>query len=137
MKLVSGAGRTRGHRPPLQKYVVWILLFCTFVLSTAPLLQAQRRQPNIATVSAADLPKEARQTIALIKKGGPYPYKKDGVTFGNFEKLLPLHERGYYREFTVPTPSSRDRGARRIISGRAGELYYTDNHYQSFRRVLE
>jgi len=111
-------------------FVILLLLF-SFVL------QAQRRQPNIATVSAAELPKEARQTIALIKKGGPYPYKKDGVTFGNFEKLLPLHERGYYREFTVPTPSSRDRGARRIISGKAGELYYTDNHYQSFRRVLE
>src|SRR6185369_13934458 len=94
-----------------------IWLSCTFVLFTTSLLQAQRRQPNIATVSAAELPKEARQTIALIKKGGPYPYRKDGVTFGNFEKLLPLHERGYYREFTVPTPSSRDRGARRIISG--------------------
>jgi ribonuclease T1 len=95
----------------------------------------QRR--GIATVNVGDLPKEARQTVALIKKGGPYPYQKDGSIFGNFERLLPLHERGYYREFTVPSPSARNRGARRIILGKAGELYYTDDHYASFRRIRE
>src|SRR5262245_15929291 len=117
--------------------VLWLLLLFLFAQFTVPVLSARQKQASIATINAADLPKEAQQTIALIKQGGPYPYKRDGVVFGNFEKLLPLHERGYYKEFTVRTPSSRDRGARRIISGKAGELYYTDNHYQSFKRVRE
>jgi ribonuclease T1 len=116
----------------------WIVLLCVFAQFAMPLLGAsggQRRR--IPTVNATDLPKEARQTIALIKKGGPYPYKQDGVVFGNVEGLLPRHERGYYREFTVPTPGAGNRGARRIIAGREGELYYSDDHYASFRRVRE
>jgi ribonuclease T1 len=88
-------------------------------------------------IEAAALPPEARQTIALIRKGGPYPYYKDGAAFGNREARLPQRERGYYREYTVRTPGSRDRGARRIVAGRAGDLYYTDDHYGSFKRVLE
>jgi len=112
-----------------------MVLLCV-VAQAMPFLSAQK-QRSIETVNASDLPREARQTIALIKKGGPYPYRKDGAIFGNFEKYLPLHERGYYKEFTVPTPGSRDRGARRIIAGKTGELYYTDNHYASFRRVVE
>src|SRR5215470_3924086 len=116
---------------------VWILSLCLLAQYTMSSVGAQQKQRRVGTVNIAELPKEARQTIALIKKSGPFPYKKDGTVFGNFEKILPLHERGYYREFTVPTPSSRDRGARRIISGKAGELYYTDDHYQSFRRVRE
>jgi ribonuclease T1 len=117
--------------------VLWLLLLFLFAQFAVPVLSARQKQAGITTVNAADLPKEAQQTIALIRKGGPYPYKKDGVVFGNFEKLLPLHERGYYKEFTVRTPGSRNRGAQRIISGKAGELYYTDNHYQSFKRVRE
>ena len=85
----------------------------------------------------AQLPAEAQQTIALVRKGGPYPYTRDGIVFGNFEKLLPVHERGYYREYTVPTPGVRSRGARRIVAGGGGELYYTDDHYKSFRRVRD
>jgi ribonuclease T1 len=115
----------------------WIVLLCVLAQLTVSLVSARQKQRSIGTVNAADLPREARQTIALIKKGGPYPYRKDGAAFGNFERLLPLHERGYYREFTVLTPGSRDRGTRRIILGKAGEMYYTDNHYASFRRVLE
>lgn len=88
-------------------------------------------------IEAAALPPEARQTIALIRKGGPYPYQKDGSVFGNREVRLPKRERGYYREYTVRTPGNRDRGARRIVAGRAGEFYYTDDHYRSFKRVLE
>lgn len=88
-------------------------------------------------VGIADLPKEARATLALIKAGGPFPYERDGTTFGNREGRLPKRERGYYREYTVKTPGSRDRGARRIVSGRPGEYYYTDDHYQTFRRILE
>jgi ribonuclease T1 len=83
------------------------------------------------------LPKEAIETIALIRQGGPFPHDRDGVTFGNREKLLPARERGWYREYTVRTPGERSRGARRIVAGRDGTLYYTDDHYQSFRRILE
>lgn len=91
---------------------------------------------GLATVKAADLPAEARTTLALIDKGGPYPYSRDGVVFGNFEGRLPKEKRGYYHEYTVKTPGSRDRGARRIVTGRGGEIYYTDDHYDSFRTVL-
>ncbi|MFD8308954.1 ribonuclease domain-containing protein [Streptomyces sp. NPDC059690] len=75
-----------------------------------------------ATVQASRLPAEARRTLALIDEGGPFPYAKDGAVFGNFEGLLPRRRRGYYHEYTVPTPGSRDRGARRIVTGRGGEL---------------
>ena len=83
------------------------------------------------------LPKEAIETIALIIKGGPFPYQRDGVTFGNREKILPPRERGWYREYTVKTPGERTRGARRIVAGRDGTLYYSDDHYRTFKRVLE
>ena len=101
---------------------------------------------KIESVVLADLPPEARQTLNLIKRGGPFPYpRKDGSTFGNFEKRLPERPRGYYREYTVPTPGSRDRGARRIVAGggphgyvaRSGEYHYTHDHYHSFRRIQE
>jgi len=115
----------------------WIVLLCTCAQFTESSAGVPERQRNIATVNVSELPREARQTIALIRQGGPYPYKKDGVVFGNFERRLPLHERGYYREFTVPNPRSRNRGARRIILGKAGELYYTDDHYESFKRIRE
>ena len=90
-----------------------------------------------AEVEAGALPPEARETIALIRKGGPFPFERDGATFGNREGLLPRREPGYYREYTVRTPGARDRGARRIVAGRAGELFYTEDHYRGFRRVLE
>jgi ribonuclease T1 len=83
------------------------------------------------------LPREAVETLALIKKGGPYSYQRDGVVFSNREKLLPARERGWYREYTVRTPGERSRGARRIVAGRDGTLYYSDDHYRSFRRILE
>jgi ribonuclease T1 len=98
---------------------------------------AQRAPGANSEVAAAELPAQARETIALIRKGGPFPYERDGIVFGNFEKLLPLKERGYYREYTVRTPGVKGRGARRIVSGGSGELYYTDDHYQSFRRIKE
>jgi len=115
----------------------WIVLLCLFAQFTVSLSSTRVTQRSIATVNAAELPREARQTIMLIRHGGPYPYKKDGVVFGNFERRLPLHERGYYREFTVPSPAAKDRGARRIILGKAGELYYTNEHYESFKRIRE
>lgn len=86
-------------------------------------------------VAAADLPPEAREMLVLIDRGGPFRHEEDGGTFGNFEGLLPDHERGYYREYTVDTPGSDDRGARRIVTGSAGEYYWTSDHYQSFERI--
>ena len=83
----------------------------------------------------ADLPKEARATITLIEKGGPFPYAKDGAIFGNREGHLPRQKRGYYREYTVKTPGERTRGARRIVAGSNGELYYSDDHYNHFHRI--
>jgi ribonuclease T1 len=91
--------------------------------------------PHPRDVLASRLPAEARQTLALIQTGGPFPYRQDGVTFDNREGELPSEPSGYYREYTVPTPGSPDRGARRIIAGRAGERYYTSDHYQTFERV--
>lgn len=81
------------------------------------------------------LPVEARETIALIDAGGPFPYDRDGAVFENRERRLPAHDRGYWREYTVDTPGSDDRGARRLVEGEAGDLYYTDDHYGSFRRI--
>ncbi|MCX7960841.1 MAG: ribonuclease [Burkholderiales bacterium] len=94
-------------------------------------------RPAPGEVRLADLPPEARETVALIRQGGPFPYAKDGTVFGNREGLLPARPRGYYREYTVKTPGARDRGARRIVAGASGELYYTDDHYRTFRRILE
>lgn len=88
-------------------------------------------------IEKKQLPGEAIETLALIKKGGPFPYARDGATFSNRERMLPKRERGWYREYTVKTPGARDRGARRIVAGRDGTLYYTDDHYRSFRRILE
>ena len=88
-------------------------------------------------ISVAELPAEARETLALIKAGGPFPYQRDGAVFGNREGLLPKRSHGYYREYTVKTPGARDRGARRIVAGRGGEFYYTADHYRSFRRIIE
>ncbi len=88
-------------------------------------------------IAEASLPPEARETLRLIDRGGPYPYRRDGVTFKNLEKRLPLQQRGYYREYTVPTPGSTDRGARRIVTGAQPPVvfYYTDDHYRSFRGI--
>lgn len=83
------------------------------------------------------LPPEARATLALIRQGGPFPQQRDGAVFGNRERLLPQRPRGYYREYTVRTPGARDRGARRVVTGRGGELYYIEDHYRTFRRIVE
>ncbi|MGH9577337.1 MAG: ribonuclease domain-containing protein, partial [Terriglobales bacterium] len=88
-------------------------------------------------IEKKQLPKEAIETIALIRKGGPFPYPRDGAVFGNREKKLPARERGWYREYTVKTPGERTRGARRIVAGGDGTLYYSGDHYRSFRRIPE
>lgn len=93
-------------------------------------------------VARADLPPEGRETLSLIFQGGPFPHKRDGIAFGNFEKRLPLKPRGHYREYTVATPGVKHRGARRIVCGgqpptRPDACYYTADHYQSFRKIAE
>ncbi len=115
-----------------------------FCASSVALARESHYNHSVELASLDDLPPETRQTLRLIQRGGPFPYpRKDGTVFGNFEKRLPPQARGYYREYTVPTPGSRDRGARRIIAGSgrsgdvaaSGEYYYTDDHYRSFRRI--
>jgi ribonuclease T1 len=91
---------------------------------------------GLPTVTVAQLPSQARDTLVLIDKGGPYPYSRDGIVFANAERVLPQRPRGYYHEFTVETPGSRDRGARRLVVGDGGDTYYTDDHYASFRQVI-
>ena len=94
-----------------------------------------------ATVQLAELPRHGRETYELIRLGGPFPFEKDGTVFGNRERLLPANKRGYYREYTVRTPGSRDRGARRIVCGGPSRTphacYYTADHYASFRQIVE
>ncbi len=94
-----------------------------------------------ATIRLSELPRQGRDTYELIRKGGPFPYEKDGSVFGNRERLLPAHPRGYWREYTVKTPGSRDRGARRIVCGGPPRTpqacYYTSDHYASFRQIVE
>lgn len=94
-----------------------------------------RDSATVDSVFLAELPREAQQTLTLIKTGGPFPYSRDGIVFGNYEKLLPLKQRGYYLEYTVKTPGQQNRGARRIIAGEKAEYYYTDDHYKTFRRI--
>jgi guanyl-specific ribonuclease Sa len=98
---------------------------------------ALARDNSVGALPAAQLPEEARTTLKLIDAGGPFPYRRDGIIFENRERRLPEHARGYYREYTVPTPGSKDRGARRIITGDKPPLvfYYTADHYKSFRRI--
>ena len=96
----------------------------------------QRIQTAIADISVKALPPEAREALTLIEKGGPYPYDRDGIVFGNFEKRLPIKDRGYYNEFTVRTPGVKHRGERRIVTGKGGEKYYSDDHYKTFKRIV-
>lgn len=115
------------------------LLVCLFagLAAAGATARAPLSEPRIAEIAATALPAEARLTLALIQRGGPFPFRRDGSAFQNRERRLPERPYGYYREFTVPTPGARDRGARRIISGSPGEYYFTPDHYRSFRRIRE
>ena len=106
--------------------------------------QVQAKEPVAALESVAltALPREAQTTHRLILAGGPFPHGKDGVVFGNRERILPAKARGYYHEYTVATPGARNRGARRLVCGgnppvRPDVCYYTDDHYASFKRVTQ
>ena len=108
-----------------------------YLLAAGQVVRVNRAIAKPTKSASTELSREAHKTLSLIKKDGPFPYHRDGATFGNFERRLPQKERGYYKEYTVPTPGARDRGARRIVAGRKGEFYFTDDHYQTFRRILE
>jgi ribonuclease T1 len=129
--------------------LVWVIV--AFGVFVTALLQQQRAdhapQP---TPSAAQKPRIERKatapdaeraqldkTLALIERGGPFPYEKDGSVFSNREGRLPPQPHGYYREYTVPTPGAKNRGARRIVRGKAGETWYTRDHYRTFTRIDE
>ena len=137
----------RSTRPSGARRVgsLWVLLVALLFMSWVALGQNVHSKPSspasLATVRLAELPPEARMTCTLIRAGGPFPYEKDGAVFGNRERLLPPRKRGYYREYTVATPGSSDRGIRRIVCGgapRAPDVcYYTDDHYMSFRVIVQ
>lgn len=112
------------------------------LLAGAPAAAKGPAQGADSEVALASLPPEARATHKLILSGGPFPYDKDGSTFGNRERQLPPKARGYYKEYTVKTPGSRDRGARRIVCGgkpptQPDSCFYTADHYASFRRIAQ
>ena len=121
----------------------WVLSWCVWCMAllAPPASHARDERMPGATISHAELPREARDVLALIREGGPFRYDKDGTVFRNRERLLPSRPRGYYTEYTVRTPGVRNRGARRIVAGgeprSSGEYWYTDDHYASFRRIRE
>jgi ribonuclease T1 len=127
------------------KFALTSLLFAVALTGPAP-VQAKSPQGRLVddgsvSLSMAELPRQGRETFELIRQGGPFPNEKDGSVFGNRERQLPEARRGYWREYTVATPGSRDRGARRIVCGgppRAPDAcYYTADHYASFRKIVE
>jgi ribonuclease T1 len=120
---------------------LWSLAMLVALLGQGLALARQVDEPSepVRTITVDALPPEARDTLASIRRGGPFPYAKDAAVFANRERLLPRQPRGHYTEYTVPTPGARDRGARRIVAGgdprTSGEYWYTDDHYRSFRRI--
>ena len=128
----------------------WIAAFLLGIVLCGDLPGAAARSDRepaeaLGVVGVAHLPPEGRTVLAAIRAGGPFASKRDGVVFGNREGLLPRRTRGYYAEYTVPTPGASTRGARRIVAGRgvtgdyrtSNEYYYTNDHYQSFRRIVQ
>ena len=117
---------------------VFMLLLASVTGSAHSRGPAEAETP--ATISIAEMPAQGSQTYQLIVQGGPFPYEKDGMVFGNRERLLPGNSRGYYREYTVNTPGIKHRGMRRIVCGGAPKspdsCYYTADHYSSFRRIV-
>jgi ribonuclease T1 len=116
----------------------WWLLFG--LLLCLPFAQARSHHSHavvVSSISVAELPPEARNTLQLIKNNGPFPYPRDGVVFGNYEHILPQQPRGHYHEYTVKTPGAHNRGARRIVCGIVPECYYSDDHYRTFKHITE
>lgn len=127
-------------RAGILKLVLTYLLLLAAALGSAVQAEPSVRITGQSTVTLGDLPKQGRETYQLIQQGGPFPYEKDGVVFGNRERLLPAQKRGYYREYTVRTPGLHHRGVRRIVCGGApttpDACYYTADHYASYRLIV-
>ena len=125
------------HRARLTQVIVALAALAAL----APVALARGQPDGLDVVAARELPREAREVLARIETGGPFAYERDGVVFGNRERILPGRARGYYHEYTVRTPGERSRGARRIVCGgpvRAPDAcFYSDDHYQSFRRIVQ
>jgi ribonuclease T1 len=122
--------------------VALMMAFCPVGVHARGPQPASTFDSKLNTVASAQLPTEGQDVLALIRQGGPFPHDKDGVVFGNRERILPAEARGYYREYTVRTPRERSRGARRIVCGGKrptgpDACYYTDDHYASFRKIVE
>ena len=127
------------HSSGIKLVLTGFLLALAMVSTGVQARGAASADPSM-TVSVAELPRQGAETYRLILQGGPFQHEKDGTVFGNRERLLPVHKRGYYREYTVPTPGTRNRGTRRIVCGgpptRPDACYYTADHYESFRRIV-
>jgi len=132
-----------GARLPVVK-LAWVSAL-VFALVGATLFSsstgASAPQGSEVVFELGQLPLEAQQTHGLIVAGGPFPYAKDGSVFANRERLLPVKPRGFYREYTVPTPAASDRGARRIVCGgrqpaMPQACFYSGDHYASFGRIV-
>jgi ribonuclease T1 len=123
----------------MKRGVKTLWLFALGLLLWQPIVQANSYSDDAdsQSIKIARLPLEARDTFGLIKQGGPFPYPRDGIVFSNRERQLPKRPRGYYHEYTVKTPGAHNRGARRIVCGAVPECYYTDDHYQTFKRLKE
>ena len=131
--------------PPVAGVVQWhrnlrgIALLLLLAAGIAFTASARTTPQALAEVPLADLPKEAQDVHALVGKGGPFAFDRDGVVFGNREKLLPAKPHGYYHEYTVRTPGVKSRGGRRLVCGGSANdpdaCYYTDDHYRSFRKI--
>lgn len=117
--------------------LIWLGLFSGLFPAAGQAFWQAERSAEQAGIHVSQLPPEGRETLAMIKRGGPFPYAKDGTVFQNREGRLPAQPRGHYREYTVRTPGLSHRGARRIVAGRAGEYWYTADHYRSFKRIRE
>ncbi|MFN3594122.1 MAG: ribonuclease domain-containing protein [Thiobacillaceae bacterium] len=117
--------------------LLWLSLIATLAPTAAWASVSDPSSRAADEIHVSQLPPEGRATLALIKRGGPFVYARDGIVFHNREGRLPARPRGYYREYTVPTLGLAHRGARRIVAGRDGDYWYTDDHYRTFKRIRE
>jgi len=140
--------RVLSKRGGVNRFGAVALLVALAVSAGTVMVQARSSDPTplpgsaIASVAVASLPVQGREVLEQIRRGGPFRYEKDGAVFGNHERLLPAQKRGFYRQYTVPTPGLSHRGTRRIVCGglqpRAPDAcYYTEDHYNSFRLIVQ